>query len=101
MSLLKGVRELPELFMKSKEERLLWQTLRRFTKKIKIELDHPYLDLASAIKSYQIQNVHIMIDYKQGSVSINTEDTVKEIPLSAVVKNTSAFFKEVVGQLKV
>ncbi|GAA3328646.1 hypothetical protein GCM10020331_073460 [Ectobacillus funiculus] len=33
MSLLKGVRELPELFMKSKEERLLWQTLRRFTKK--------------------------------------------------------------------
>lgn len=101
MSLLKGVRELPELFMKSKEERLLWQTLRRFTKKIKIELDHPYLDLASAIKSYQIQNVQIMIDYKQGSVSINTEDTVKEIPLSAVVKNTSAFFKEVVGQLKV
>ncbi|ASL63663.1 5-methylcytosine-specific restriction related enzyme [Bacillus cereus] len=51
MSLLKEVKELPELFMKSKEERTLWKTLRRFTRQVKVELDHRNLDEASSIKS--------------------------------------------------
>ncbi|MDQ0246162.1 hypothetical protein J2S09_003749 [Bacillus fengqiuensis] len=70
MSLLKEVQELPELFMKSKEERILWRTLRRFTKQVKIELDHSYLDQASAIRSYQIQNVRMTIDYERNAVII-------------------------------
>lgn len=100
MSLLKDVHELPELFMKSKEERILWRTLRRFTKRVQIELDHSYLDQASEIKSYQLQNVRIMIDYKRGIVIIGNEGGRKEIPLSAVLKNTSALFKEVLEQLE-
>ncbi len=70
MSLLKEVQELPELFMKSKEERILWRTLRRFTKQVKIELDHSYLDHASTIKSYRIQNVRMPIDYERNAVII-------------------------------
>ncbi|WP_078414717.1 restriction endonuclease-like protein [Priestia abyssalis] len=100
MSLLKDVQELPELFMKSKEERILWRTLRRFTQRVKIELDHSYLDQASAIKSYEIQNVRITIDYERGVVIMGKEGRLKEISLSAMVKNTSAFFKEVLEQLE-
>lgn len=90
MSLLKDVQELPELFVKSKEERILWRTLRRFTKRVQIELDHSYLDHASAIKSYQIQNVRITIDYERSVVILGKEGRLTEVPLSAVLKNTSA-----------
>lgn len=66
MSLLKEVQELPELFMKSKEERTLWKTLRRFTKQVTVELNHRNLDEASSIKSYYVQDVQIWVDYENG-----------------------------------
>ncbi|MBO9128570.1 restriction endonuclease-like protein [Bacillus sp. 165] len=99
MSLLKEVQELPELFMKSKEERVLWQTLRRFTKKVRIELDNSYLDQASTISSYYIQDVQIKIDYERGNALIGKEGVFKELSLDLVVRNTSVFFKEVFEQL--
>lgn len=99
MSLLKEVQELPELFMKSSEERILWRTLRRFTKKVRIELDHSYLDRASAIKSYQIQDVHIKIDYELRNVMIGKEGAVREFPLDLVVRNSSVLFKVVLEEL--
>ncbi|MBY0597773.1 restriction endonuclease-like protein [Bacillus bingmayongensis] len=100
MSLLKEVQELPELFMKSKEERALWKTLRRFTKQVKVELDHSYLDEASFIKSYSVQDVQIRIDYGQGNVIVGKEAVFKELPLDFVVRNSSVLFKVVLEQLK-
>ncbi|MDM5187310.1 restriction endonuclease-like protein [Bacillus sp. DX4.1] len=99
MSLLKEVQELPELFMKSKEERALWKTLRRFTKQVKVELDHSNLDEASAIKSYHVQDVQIGIDYVQGNVMVGKGDVFKELPLDLVVRNSSVFFKVVLEGL--
>jgi uncharacterized protein len=99
MLLLKEVQELPELFMKSKEERVLWRTLRRFTKKVRIELDHSYLDRASAIRSYRIQDVQVRVDYERSVVVIENGGVLKELPLSLVVKNTAVFFKEMMEQL--
>ncbi|WP_113745328.1 restriction endonuclease-like protein [Bacillus cereus] len=95
MSLLKEVQELPELFMKSKEERVLWKTMRRFTKQVKIELDHLYLDEASSIRSYSIQDVQIRIDYEQGNVMVGKEDQFKELPLELVVRSSAVLFKVV------
>lgn len=77
MSLLKEVQELPELFMKSKEERALWKTLRRFTKQVKVELDHSDLDKASSIKGYYVQDVQIKIDYEQGNVMVGKGESLK------------------------
>ena len=85
MSLLKEVQELPELFMKSKEERTLWKTLRRFTKQVKVELDHRNLDEASAIKSYYVQDVQIWVDYENGVVMVGRDGLVKEVSLDLVV----------------
>lgn len=83
MSLLKEVQELPELFMKSKEERTLWKTLRRFTKQVKVELDHNNLDEASSIKSYYVQDVQIWVDYENENevVMVGRDGLVKEVPL--------------------
>ena len=79
MSLLKEVQELPELFMKSKEERALWKTLRRFTKQVKVELDHRNLDEASSIKSYYVQDAQIWVDYENEVVMVGRDGRVKEV----------------------
>ncbi|WP_369900871.1 DUF2357 domain-containing protein [Bacillus manliponensis] len=96
MSLLKEVQELPELFMKSKEERTLWKTLRRFAKQVKIELDHEHLDEASTISSYYIQDVPVQIDYEERNVVIGVD---KKLPLDLVMWNSSVLFKGVLGEL--
>lgn len=101
MSLLKEVQELPELFMKSKEERTLWKTLRRFTKQVKVELDHRNLDEASSIKSYYVQDVQIWIDYENGVVMVGRDGLVKEVALELVVGRGSVLFREVLEVLNV
>ncbi|PGM61784.1 restriction endonuclease [Bacillus cereus] len=101
MSLLKEVQELPELFMKSKEERTLWKTLRRFTKQVKVELDHNNLDEASTIKSYYVQDVQIWVDYENGFVMVGRDGRVKEVPLELVVGRGSVLFREVLEVLNV
>ncbi|KMQ19582.1 restriction endonuclease-like protein [Bacillus mycoides] len=101
MSLLKEVQELPELFMKSKEERTLWKTLRRFTKQVKVELDHRNLDEASSIKSYYVQDVQIWVDYESGVVMVGRDGLVKEVALELVVGRSSVLFREVLEVLNV
>ena len=101
MSLLKEVQELPELFMKSKEERILWKTLRRFTKQVKVELDHCNLDEASTIKSYYVQDVQIWVDYGNEVVMVGRDGRVKEVPLELVVGRGSVLFREVLEVLHV
>lgn len=44
LNILKEAKELPELFMKSKEEIALWRMLRRLSDRICFELDNRYLD---------------------------------------------------------
>ncbi|MGG5793731.1 DUF2357 domain-containing protein [Bacillus nitratireducens] len=101
MLLLKEVQELPELFMKSKEERTLWKTLRRFTKQVKVELDHRNLDEASSIKSYYVQDVQIWVDYENGVVMVGRDGLVKEVALELVVGRSSVLFREVLEVLNV
>lgn len=101
MSLLKEVQELPELFMKSKEERTLWKTLRRFTKQVKVELDHRNLDEASSIKSYYVQDVQIWVDYENEVVMVGRDGLVKEVPLELVVGRGSVLFRKVLEVLNV
>ncbi len=101
MSLLKEVQELPELFMKSKEERTLWKTLRRFTKQVKVELNHLNLDEASSVKNYYVQDVQIWVDYENGIVMVGRDRRVKEVPLELVVGRGSVLFREVLGVLNV
>ncbi|GGE54748.1 restriction endonuclease-like protein [Priestia taiwanensis] len=99
LALLKEVQELPELFMKSREERILWKILRRFTKKVRIELDHTYLDHALAISYYSIQGVLIKIDYERRIVRIGKEPIFTELTLDTLTQNSSLVFKAVLQEL--
>lgn len=72
---LKESTELPELFMRSKEEKTLWRMLRRVSDKISIELDSMNLDTATRVEEYRIKNVLIKINKDKREVSlIGSED---------------------------
>jgi hypothetical protein len=61
LSTLKEAKELPELFMKSKEEVTLWRMLRRLSNLIRFDLDDRYLDKATKIEAYRIKDIVIKL----------------------------------------
>ena len=57
MNMLQEAKELPELFMKSKNEMVLWRMLRRISDKIKIELDKSILENATGVDTFTIKDI--------------------------------------------
>ncbi len=62
LNTLKQAKELPELFMKSKDEIALWRILRRLSDRIRFDLDARYLDQASKITAYRVKNLFIRLE---------------------------------------
>lgn len=56
---LKSARELPELFMKSEEEKLVWKMLRRVSSSVSVKLDKWVIDEANVIDSFGIEDMEI------------------------------------------
>ncbi|WP_342462875.1 restriction endonuclease-like protein [Ureibacillus sp. FSL K6-8385] len=94
LNTLKEAKELPELFMKSKEEIALWRMLRRLSDRIRFDLDDRYLDKASKIKAYRIKDIVIQLEDQQLAITRGTER--KTLPVEALLKQPSMVFKEMV-----
>lgn len=94
LNTLKEAKELPELFMKSKEEIALWRMLRRLSDRIRFDLDDRYLDKASKIKAYRIKDIVIKIEGEQLAITRGTER--KTLPIDALLKHPSMVFNEMV-----
>lgn len=65
---LKEAEELPELFMKTNEEMILWRMLRRVSDQINIDLDHKLLDQARHIKEYRLKDIRVQLLHEQEEV---------------------------------
>lgn len=96
---LKESTELPELFMKSKEEKTLWRMLRRVSDRISIELDSANLDMATKIEEYRIKNVLIKINKENREVSLIGEGDQKIVPFDILQRNPSSIFKDLINLL--
>lgn len=96
LSNLKESTELPELFMKSKEEKTLWRMLRRVSDKISIELDSNHLDMATMIEEFSFKNVIIRINKENREISLIGEGYQKTESLDTLLKNPSLIFKELI-----
>ncbi|ASV67802.1 hypothetical protein [Cytobacillus kochii] len=96
---LKESTELPELFMRSKEEKTLWRMLRRVSDKISIELDSVELDIATKVEEYRIKNVLIKINKDKREVYLIGSDDQKTVSLDTLQRNPSFVFRELVGLL--
>jgi len=94
---LKQAKELPEIFMKSKEEVTLWRMLRRISDRAKFELDERELDKATRIQNYRIKDLSLEMDPLQNTLLINNGLESKRIDLRSLLKKPSYVFKEIIN----
>lgn len=90
---LKEAQELPELFMKTKNEMVLWRMLRRVSDRVRLELDRENLDEANGIESFSFKDIRIEIAKESGEVIFKNRNHEKKISFEILEKNPSYVFK--------
>jgi uncharacterized protein len=100
LTTLKEAKELPELFMKSKEEMTIWRMLRRVSDRIKVDLDDTNLDHASSITEYNIKEIQVIMDKNESKVSFIKSEKEESIPVVELEKNPSGVFKKLMEFLQ-
>ncbi|MGR6118444.1 hypothetical protein ACTHHL_18500 [Aeribacillus composti] len=97
LNTLQEAKELPELFMKSKEEITLWRMLRRLSDRIRFDLDDRYLDKASKIEAYRMKD--IVIKLAEHQLVIAKGGKSKTLPMDDLLKQPSMVFKEILRMM--
>ncbi|MGG3469027.1 hypothetical protein ABES02_16290 [Neobacillus pocheonensis] len=100
LNTLKYSNELPELFMKSKEEVTLWRMLRRISNQVKVHLDEEHLDNASNITYLNLKNIDIHIDHSKNELSIENSFSEKKLDIKLLNNNPSMVFKEILTMVE-
>lgn len=96
LNILKEAEELPELFMKTKEEMTLWRMLRRVSDQVKLELNDENLEKASQINFFSFKNIKIELIKDREVIAISNEQNKKEISIELLSKQPSMVFKEMI-----
>jgi len=95
IDILKSSKELPELFMRSKEEATIWRMLRRISDQIKIELNAENVDEASEIKEYRVKDIGITINTANKELILSKENKQKVMNIMTLQHNPSTVFKKI------
>ncbi len=96
LSILKDSSELPELFLKSMEEQKLWRMLRRFSSKVKTQLDNRMVDEAHKIQAYQLGHIEVVADPETNSIQITQhENVLTSFSFDELKKSPHRVFKEI------
>lgn len=96
LTALKEAKELPELFMKSKEELVLWRMLRRVSDRIKLDLDNLNLDEARKVKQYTIKDISIELNSTEQVIALRRNMRTERMPLEKLIRNPTTVFKKIV-----
>jgi uncharacterized protein len=90
---LKESTELPELFMKSNEEMIIWRMLRRVSDKIVLQLDSDKVDHAKRVTNYKLNNFIVSLDRVKQSIKFVRDLKEVEVTTHELKKNPSGVFK--------
>ncbi len=99
LSNLKDAAELPELFMKSAEEKTLWRMLRRVSDRIAIGLDAVDLDAATRVEEYGIKDILVRIDRDSREVYLVGGSDQKTVHFDVLQRNPAGVFRSLVEML--
>ncbi|MGE7767268.1 DUF2357 domain-containing protein [Peribacillus sp. NPDC096540] len=99
LSLLNEAKELPELYMKNKQETTLWRMLRRISDQIEINLDNMVLDEALGVGTYSFKGIEIHLDKEKQSLSIRNDSQERILGEDLLIHHPSKVFREVLGLL--
>lgn len=89
-------KELPELFMKSTEEMVLWRMLRRVSDRIKLDLDNPILDEAKKIKEYRIKDIRVQLFQGQNKLLFEKNNYKITMKIDDLTKRPTSVFKKMI-----
>lgn len=99
LNLLEEAKELPELFLKSKEEMTLWRMLRRVSDDIKMDLDAINVDEAAKIKKYQIKDITVYLEKGIEHIIFQKNQMEIKIPIDTLHKNPSSVFRKLIEMM--
>ncbi|RSD28867.1 restriction endonuclease-like protein [Mesobacillus subterraneus] len=100
LNTMKEAKELPELFMKSKEEMVIWRMLRRVSDRIKINLDNQDLNHASGVAEYNIKDIKVVMNHAERSVTFSKGEKEEALPVTDLEENPSGVFKKLMKLLQ-
>ena len=92
---LKEAHELPQLFMKSKEEMMLWKTLRRISDSVHLQLDEQELDEASKVTEFAFNALTVKISDDKKIIVIEKHGEQMALNLEEMIKYPSKFFNSI------
>ncbi|MFD2507234.1 nuclease domain-containing protein [Halalkalibacter alkalisediminis] len=96
---LKEAKELPELFMKSKDELTVWRMLRRVSDRVKVELNSEQLDKASGVERYRFKDVEVRMNGAEDRFEIVKGEVCLEIGYEELKRKPSGVFREVIEMM--
>src|SRR5690606_22969796 len=100
LNTLKDAKELPELFMKSNEEIILWRMLRRVSDQIKLELDNPILDDAREVQEYRIKDIQVKLLKDNNELLFIKNNIKKSIELDNLIKKPTSVFRMLIEMVQ-
>ena len=95
LTLLNEAKELPELYMKNKQETTLWRMLRRISDHIKVDLDQRDLDEASRIETFTFKDITIHMNKSERTLMIQNGRDERTLHMNTLVDHPSMVFKEI------
>jgi len=101
LNTLKAAKELPELYMKSKDEMILWRMLRRISDDIQLKLDNRHLDKASQVKQYKVKDIVIAINQQEGTLTFQKLNKQQTIALNNLHQNPTNVFKQLLAMVNI
>ncbi|MED3835903.1 restriction endonuclease-like protein [Peribacillus frigoritolerans] len=99
LSLLYEAKELPELYMKNKQETTLWRMLRRISDQIEINLDNLVLDEALGVVTFSFKGIKIHLNKEKQTLSIRNDSQERVLCTDLLIHQPSKVFREVLGLL--
>ena len=94
---LEEANELPELYMKNKQEATLWKMLRRVSDRINIKLNDHNLDVASAVETFSFKNIEMNLNRENKTISIINGEEERIVSYELLIQKPSVVFKEVLS----
>ncbi|WBL17539.1 restriction endonuclease-like protein [Sutcliffiella sp. NC1] len=94
---LKTAKELPELYMKSQQETILWKILRRVSNEVTVKVNHKNVDQAERVEEFSFNNIVIKLREEGFLTVIKNGFEERKIDVDTLLKKPSFVLKEVLA----
>ncbi|MFQ3546500.1 restriction endonuclease-like protein [Halobacillus rhizosphaerae] len=94
---LKDAEELPQLHMKNSIEKELWQLLRRFSREIRMHLNHKELDKAGKVISFQSLAKGLTFKMNESDIKLLSDKGSFSFTYEDLMHNVNKVFREIVN----